>query len=62
MRRAEFRIVWRFGIRDVEVLEEPNSSCIHEKGADKRDICDKCGFLLLTPIGTNKGLKDVDTG
>ena len=23
---------------------------------------DKYGFLLLTPVGTSKGLEDVDTG
>ena len=31
-------------------------------GPDKRHIGDKYGFILLTPVGTSKGLKDVDTG
>ena len=35
---------------------------MHEKGPDKRLIGDKCGFLLLTPVGTRKGLEDVDMG
>ena len=39
---------------------EPNGSCIHEKGPDKGYIGDKYGFLLLTLVGTSKGLKDVE--
>ena len=35
---------------------------IHENGPDKGLIGDKYGFLLLTPVGTIKGLEDVDTG
>ena len=35
---------------------------MHEKGPDKGYIGDKYGFLLLTPVGTSKGLEDVDTG
>ena len=41
---------------------EPNGSCIHEKRPDKGHIGDKCGFLLLTPVGTSRGLEDFDTG
>ena len=37
---------------------EPNGSCIHEKG----HIGEKYGFLMLTPVGTSKGLEDVNTG
>ena len=40
---------------------EPNGSCIHEKAPDKRHIGDKYGFLLLTAVGTSKGLENVDT-
>ena len=32
------------------------------KGLDKGRIGDKYGFLLLTPVGTSKGIDDVDTG
>ena len=39
-----------------------NGSGIHAKGYDKELIGDKDGFLLLTPVGTSKGLEDVDTG
>ena len=39
-----------------------NGSCMHEKGSDKGYIGDKYGFLLLTTVGTSKGLKDADTG
>ena len=39
---------------------EPNGNCIHEKGPDKGLICDKNGFLLPIPVGTSKGLEDVD--
>ena len=35
---------------------------MHEKGPDKEHIGDKYGFLLLTPVGTSKGLEVVDTG
>ena len=41
---------------------EPNRNCIHEKGPYKGHIVDKCGFHLLTPVGTSKGLEDIDTG
>ena len=41
---------------------EPNGSSIHEKGLDKGLIGDKYGLYLLTPVGTSKGLEDVDTG
>ena len=41
---------------------EPNQSCIHEEGPDKGLMGDKYGLLLLTPVGTSKGLEDVDTG
>ena len=41
---------------------ESNGSCIHEKGLDKGHIGDNYGFLLLTPVGTSKGLEDIDTG
>ena len=37
---------------------EPNSSSIHDKGL----LGDKYGLLLLTPVGTSKGLGYVDTG
>ena len=46
-------------------VEEPNGNCIHKKGLDKghtSSISDEYGFLLLTPVGTSKGLQDVDTG
>ena len=43
-------------------IGEPSGSCIHEKGPDKKNIGDKYGYLLLTPVGTSKGLEDVDTG
>ena len=45
----------------VRCYREPNGSCIHKKGPDKELIGDKYGFLLLTSVGTSKGLKDVDT-
>ena len=35
---------------------------MHEKGSDKGLISDENGFLLLTPVGTSRGLEDVDTG
>ena len=35
---------------------------MHEKGPNKALIGDNYGFLLLTPVGTSKGLEDVDTG
>ena len=41
---------------------EPNGSYIHEKGPDKGHIGDKCGFLLLIPVGTSRRLEDFDTG
>ena len=41
---------------------EPNGNCTHEKGPDKGLIGDKYGFLLLIPVGTSKGLEDVDKG
>ena len=44
------------------VVVEPNESCIHEKGPDKGLMGDKYGLLSLTPVGTSKGLEDVDTG
>ena len=37
-------------------------SCIHEKGSDKGHVVDKYGFILLTLVGTSKGLEDVDMG
>ena len=43
-------------------IGEPNGSCIHEKGPDKRLIGDKYGLLLLTPVGTSKDLEYVDKG
>ena len=39
-----------------------NGSCMHENGSDKGLIVYKYGFLLLTPVGTSRGLEDVDTG
>ena len=33
---------------------------MHENGSDKRHTGDKYGFLLLTLVGTSKGLEDVD--
>ena len=41
---------------------EPNGILIHEKESDKKHMGDRYGFLLLIPVGTNKGLEDVDTG
>ena len=41
---------------------EPNGSCIHEKELDKGLISDKNGFLLLSPVGTCRGLEDVNAG
>jgi len=38
-------------------IGEPNGNCLHEKGPYKGHIGDKYGFLLLTPVGTIKGLK-----
>ena len=37
-------------------------NCIYKKGPEKGHIGDNYGFLLLTPVGTSKGLEDVDTG
>ena len=41
---------------------EIKGSCMHEKGSDRGYIGDKDCFLLLTPVGTSRGLEDVDTG
>ena len=35
---------------------------IHEKGSGNGHIGGKNGFILLTPVGTSKGLEDADTG
>ena len=35
---------------------------MHKKGSDKGIISDENGFILLPPVGTSKGLEDVDTG
>jgi len=35
---------------------------MHEKGPDNGYMGYKYSFLLLTPVGTSKGLEDVDTG
>ena len=43
-------------------VEEPNGSCMNEKGPDKGLIGDKYGFILLTSVGSSKGLEDVDAG
>ena len=40
---------------------ELNGSCIHEKRPDKGHRGDEYSFLSLTPVGTSKGLQDVDT-
>ena len=59
---AEGRVLDRLDFLDKGGVGKPNGSCIHEKGPDKGYIGDKYGFLLLTPVGTSKGLEDVDTG
>ena len=41
---------------------EPNGSCIDENGPGKGLVGGKHGFLLSTPVGTSRGLEDVDTG
>ena len=35
---------------------------MHEKGSDKGFVGNQDSFLLLTPIGTNKGFEIVDSG
>ena len=35
---------------------------MYEKRPFKGHIGDMYGFLLMTPVGTNKGPEDVDTG
>ena len=62
MRRAEILNILEFLNKGWWGDGEPNGSCIHEKGSDTGHICNKYGFLLLTPVGTRKGLEDVDTG
>ena len=41
---------------------EVNGGYINEKGSDRGHIGNECGFLLLTPVSTNKSLEDVGTG
>ena len=35
---------------------------LHEKSPDKGLMSDKNGFLLLSPVGTSRGLEDVNAG
>ena len=42
------------------VVCKPSGSCINKNGSDKEYEGDNYGFLLMTPVGTNKGLEDVD--
>ena len=61
---AEGRVldILKFLNKGWRVVGDPNGICMHEKGPDKGHIGDKYDFLLLTLVGTSKGLEDVDTG
>ena len=52
MWKAKFWKFWSFRIR----VGEPNGNFKHEKELDKGNIGDKYGFLLLTLVGTSKGM------
>ena len=43
-------------------IGEPNGRCTYEKEPDKGHLSDQYRFLLLTQVGTSKGLENVDTG
>ena len=58
MRRAELWTVLSFWTRDDEALE--NQMRVAYIKMDQ--MRDKDGFPLLTPVGTSKGLEDVDMG
>ena len=62
MRREEFWIVSFFLNKGWIGVREPNGSYMHEKGSNKGLISDENGFLLLTPVGTSRGLENVDSG
>ena len=49
-------------VKDGEVLGNQMGVCMQEKGPEKELLGDKYSFLLLTSVGTSKGLEDVDTG
>ena len=67
MRRTEFLNSLEFlnkgqlGVSEWGTVNQMEAAYM-KKEEDKGHIGDKYGFLLPTPVGTSKGLEDVDMG